>query len=122
MKVLSNYILEKLKVSKDAIITNKEFYETFINHRVPALDLQLVYHASRLTDFPEFEVETDSFITRIEVPRDSKIILVFYSKKTGDTRDLKFTKYILPSSEDQPIDFISLQDAKKIIDYIHERY
>ena len=122
MKVLSNYILEKLKVSKDAFITNKEFYETFINHKVPALDLQLVYHASRLTDFPEFEFEADSFITRIEVPRDSKVILAFYSKKTGDTRNLKFTKYILPSSEDHPIDFISFQDAKKILDYINGKY
>lgn len=122
MKVLSNYILEKLKVSKDAIITYKEFYETFINHRVPALDLQSVYHASRLTDFPEFELKVDSFITRIEVPRDSKVILVFYSNKSGDTRNLKFTKYILPSNEDQPVDFISLHDAKKILDYINERY
>lgn len=122
MKILSNYILEKLKVSKDVLITNKEFYETFINHRVPALDLHSVYHASRLTDFPEFEYEADSFITRIEVPRDIKIILVFYSKKTGDTRNLKFTKYILPSNEDQPVDFISLQDAKKILDYINENH
>lgn len=122
MKVLSNYILEKLKVSKDVLITYKEFYETFINHRVPALDLQSVYHVSRLTDFPEFEFEADSFITRIEVPRDSKVILVFYSNKTGDTRDLKFTKYILPSSENNPVDFISLHDAKKILDYINERY
>lgn len=122
MKQLNNYIIEKLKVSKDAIITYKEFYETFINHRVPALDLQSVYHASRLTDFPEFELKEDSFITRIEVPRDSKVILVFYSNKSGDTRNLKFTKYILPSNEDQLVDFISLQDAKKILDYINERY
>lgn len=122
MKVLSNYILEKLKVSKDAFITNKEFYETFINHRVPALDLHSVYHASRFTDFPKFEVEADSVITRIEVPRDSKVILVFYSNTSGDTRNLKFTQYIFPSNEDQPVDFISLQDAKKILDYINENH
>jgi hypothetical protein len=122
MKVLSNYILEKLKVSKDDYITNKEFYETFVNHRVPALDLQRVYHISRLIDFPVFEFEADSFITRIEVPSDFKGILAFYSKKTGDTRNFKFTKYIFTSNEDQPVDFISLQDAKKILDYINENY
>jgi hypothetical protein len=122
MKVLSNYILEKLKVSKDALITYKEFYETFINHRVPALDLQWVYHASRITDFPKFEPEANSFITRIEVPRDSKVILVFYSSTSGDTRNSKFTQLILSSNEDHPVDFISLQDAKKILDYINEKY
>lgn len=121
MKVLSNYILEKLKVSKDNLITYKEFYETFINHRVPVLDLQSVYHGSRLTDFPEFGFEIDSVVTRIEVPRDQKVILAFFSNKSGHPRDLKFTKYILPSSEDNPVDFISLQDAKKILDYINKK-
>jgi hypothetical protein len=118
MKQLNNYINEKLKVSSNNYITNRQFYDAL--KPVHNLDLQRIY-GSVLSHFPECDIEKDSKIMKIEV-NTTDIIELSVVKYKFDTKTIKCKQYLTHLNENEPLDFMSQEDAKKILDYINEKH
>ena len=117
MKQLNNYINEKLKVSSN-YITNRQFYDAL--KPVRNLELQRIY-GSVLSHFPDCDIEKDSKIMKLEV-NTTDIIELSIVKYKLDTRTIKRNLYLTHLNENEPLDFMSQEDAKKILDYINEKH
>lgn len=111
-----NTVNEKLKVSADNYITNRQFY--YALEPIRNLDLQNIY-GSVVSHFPDCYMEKDSKIMKIEVNVTN--IIELSVAKYGESKTIKCKKYLTHLNENDPIDFMSQQDAKKILDYINEK-
>lgn len=115
-----NTVNEKLKVSKSNEITLTEFADAFKSNNCKELDLCDAFNISDVNDCPDYLTSENKKIIKIRFRHENR-----YDILTILVLDLKiknyigFDKYITPSDDNEPVSFISQEDAEKIMDYLY---